>query len=37
MKWYMKYFKWITIDPDANYQVMQYKFYDKNDDEIRLN
>ena len=37
MKWYMKFFKWIKIDADANYQVMQYKFYDKNDDEIRLN
>ncbi len=36
MRWFMKYFKWIKIFSKGNYQVMQYTFFDDNDDEIRL-
>ena len=35
--WYFKYFKWIKIKPAPDYQLNQYKFYDSNNDEIRLN
>ena len=37
MNWYLKFFKWVTVMSDGNYPVTQYTFYDKNDDEIRLN
>ena len=36
MNWARKYFKWIKIVSNGNYQVMQYTFYDNNEDEIRL-
>ncbi len=36
MRWARKYFKWIKATSDADYQLMQYQFYDGNDDEIRL-
>ncbi len=37
MKWYMKFHKWIRIQPDSDYHLMKYRFFDENDDEIRLN
>lgn len=37
MKWYMQYFKWVQIVPDSEYSLTKYRFYDDNDDEIRLN
>ena len=37
MKWYMKYFKWIKLKAEGEYQLNQYNFYDGNEDEIRLN
>ncbi|MEL6867344.1 MAG: Rne/Rng family ribonuclease [Bacteroidota bacterium] len=37
MRWYMKYFKWIKVQADSQYQLTEYKFYDANMDEIRLN
>ncbi|MEM6395232.1 MAG: Rne/Rng family ribonuclease [Bacteroidota bacterium] len=36
MKWYMKYYSWLKIIPDADYPITTYKFFDKNDDEVRL-
>ncbi len=36
MKWYRKYFKWIKIEADQEFQLTQYQFYDKNKDEIRM-
>ena len=37
MRWFLKYNKWIRIMPNADYQLTDYRFYDGNDDEIRLN
>lgn len=37
MSWYKTYKKWIRLKVNANYALNQYKFYDENDDEIRLN
>ncbi|GAB4494404.1 MAG: ribonuclease E/G [Saprospiraceae bacterium] len=37
VKWFFKYNKWIRIVPHADYQLTDYRFYDGNDDEIRLN
>lgn len=37
IRWYFKYFKWIMVKPNAEYQLTEYKFFDSNDDEIRLN
>jgi len=36
-QWYRKYYKWIRIVPNGDFAVNQYKFFDGNDDEIRLN
>jgi ribonuclease G len=37
MKWYLKYGKWVKIKPNTDLPLMDYHFYDGNDDEIRLN
>jgi ribonuclease G len=37
MKWYMKFYKWVKISSNNDFHLTQYKFYDENDDEIRLN
>lgn len=37
IQWFRKHFKWIKIQPDNDYYMTQYKFYDEQDDEIRLN
>lgn len=37
MNWFRKYFKWVNISVDGDFHLSKYKFYDKNDDEIRLN
>lgn len=37
MRWFQKLFKWIKVIPDHNFHLMQYKFFDGNEDEIRLN
>lgn len=36
MRWLMKYNKWIKISADNDYHLMEYRFFDGNDDEIRL-
>lgn len=37
VNWYLKYFNWIRIKPNSDFQLMEYKFFDSNEDEIRLN
>lgn len=37
MKWFMKYKKWITLKSSMDFQILEYKFFDENDEEIRLN
>lgn len=37
VRWWMKYSKWIRILPQADSQLMDYRFFDGNEDEIRLN
>jgi len=37
MEWFQKYLKWVRIQPNSELGLMEYKFYDANEDEIRLN
>jgi ribonuclease G len=37
MRWYMKYHKWISVTAHVDFQLNDYRFFDNNDDEIRLN
>lgn len=37
IKWYRKYYKWIKVNQDNDFSINQYKFFDSNNDEIRLN
>lgn len=37
MKWYLKFYKWVKIQPNNDFHLTKYKFYDENEDEIRLN
>ncbi len=37
MRWFWKYNKWVRILPHSDYQLTEYRFYEGNDDEIRLN
>jgi ribonuclease G len=36
-KWYLKYYKWINIRSNTDYSLTEYRFFDNNEDEIRLN
>jgi len=36
MKWYFKYKKWIPVRGMSSQHLLQYKFVDKNNDEIAL-
>lgn len=36
-KWYVKYYKWINIKANTDYYLTEYRFFDNNEDEIRLN
>lgn len=36
MRWGMKYKKWIKISQNNDFDLFQFKFYDGNDDEIRM-
>ncbi|MEM1323419.1 MAG: Rne/Rng family ribonuclease [Bacteroidota bacterium] len=36
-KWYKKHLKWIKIGAKTDYQLTEYRFFDENSDEIRLN
>ena len=37
MKWYFKYSKWIRLHQSMDYSLNEYRFFDSNQDEIRLN
>lgn len=37
MRWFMKFNKWVKLIPQGDYQLTDYRFFDGNDDEIRLN
>lgn len=37
MRWLMQHNKWVRIVPHADYPLTYYRFYDQNDDEIRMN
>jgi ribonuclease G len=37
MRWFVKYNRWIRIIPNADYHLSEYRFFDGNEDEIRLN
>ena len=37
MRWFWKYSKWIRIIPHSDYPLAEYRFFEGNDDEIRLN
>jgi len=36
-KWFLKYSKWVRIVQQSEFPLNEYKFFDGNDDEIRLN
>ncbi|MGI6321604.1 MAG: Rne/Rng family ribonuclease [Bacteroidales bacterium] len=36
VKWFFKYGKWIKIVPQNSYTVLQYHFFNKNDDMIKM-
>ena len=35
-KWFLKYKKWIPVKPVASYHFLEYRFHNKNEDEINL-
>jgi ribonuclease G len=37
LEWFFKYGRWVKLIGDANYGLMEYRFFDANDEEIRLN
>lgn len=37
MRWYLRYYKWIKIETNSDYHMLEYRFFDFNKDEIRLN
>ena len=37
MKWYLEFFKWIKIIVNNNFHINKYRFFDENEDEIRIN
>ncbi len=36
MKWFFKYKKWIRVHPSTSYHFLEYRFFNKLDDEIKL-
>ncbi len=36
VKWYFKFKRWIKIKPDKSYHFLEYHFFNKNDDEIKI-
>ena len=37
VQWYLKFHKWVKIYANANFHLNEYRFFDNNQDEIRLN
>jgi ribonuclease G len=36
VKWYFKFKRWIKMRPDKSYHFLEYHFFNKNDDEIKI-
>ena len=36
MKWYLKYYRWLQIVQDNDFPITSYKFFDGDDEEIKL-
>jgi ribonuclease G len=36
MKWFFKHKKWISIHPNENLALTDYKFFDDNEEEIKI-
>lgn len=36
MKWYLKYYRWLQIVQDNDFPITSYRFYDEDDEEIKL-
>ena len=36
LTWYFKYKRWIKIKPDKSYNLLEYHFFNKNNDEIKM-
>ncbi|MBE0649466.1 MAG: Rne/Rng family ribonuclease [Bacteroidales bacterium] len=34
-KWYLEFKRWVKVKPMSNYQLLEYHFFDKNQDEIK--
>jgi hypothetical protein len=37
MRWYFKYNKWIHLEPVTSHHLLEYHFFNKIEDEIKLN
>ena len=37
MRWFLRYRKWVRMIPNNDYHLTEYRFFDENNDEIRLN
>ena len=35
-KWYFKYKRWIKMLPDNSYHMLEYHFFNKNNDELKM-
>ena len=35
-QWFLKYFKWVKVEPNSSYSFLEYHFYDENLEEIIL-
>lgn len=36
IKWFMKYKQWIKLSSNSSFHFLEYKFFNKNDDEIKM-
>ncbi|MBC6995478.1 Rne/Rng family ribonuclease [Neolewinella lacunae] len=36
MKWYLKYYRWLQIVQDGDFPITTYKFFDADDEEIKM-
>jgi ribonuclease G len=36
MKWYFKFKRWIRLSPMPSYHFLEYHFFNKVDDEIKM-
>ncbi len=36
LKWYFKYKKWVKLEPMTAYHLLEYRFFNKTDDEIKM-